>query len=229
MLQTLLPRFECHKAGMQRLIFFGKFVSYFDDDTSRNYDTIVPPERASFVDINEDVSIAQISLETVAKRLLKITVPCEWTFDHRCHVESVELHCVSPRLGLYWSYWLPFLLADTTRGIFTIFGPPCLLQVCPLKPTKPSYTFQRRPEHRTSHITEFKNISNHIYCFKSWQIVRLCSAFWGNAICILVRAQITTKVHTNLVGGRAKCPMIIPYMEGQMSARIWYHVTWLLN
>ena len=61
---------------MQRLIFFGKFVSYFDDDTSRNYNTIVPPEGASFVDINEEVSIAQISLETVAKRLLKITVPC---------------------------------------------------------------------------------------------------------------------------------------------------------
>ena len=64
-----------NKAGIQRLIFFGKFLSYFVD-TSRNYDTIIPPQGASFANKNEEVSIAQISLETAAKRLLKITVPC---------------------------------------------------------------------------------------------------------------------------------------------------------
>ena len=35
-----------------------------------------------------------------------------------------------------------------------------------------------------------------------------------------VKQGTETKELTNLVGGREKCPMIIPYMKGPMSARI---------
>ena len=47
----------------------------------------------------------------------------------------------------------------------------------------------------------------------------------------ILGALLTAKELTNLVGGREKRPMnmIIPYMEGPMSSRIWDHVTWLLN